>query len=91
MSLIEHLARPDPELGPLLAQLGPPAPDTDDVLVLREQFEVAGLLHQAEWEDRAPAGEFLVPCLECFEGSLTWLRPCAPQRPHIACTSMTSV
>ncbi|OJT08214.1 AB hydrolase superfamily protein B1A11.02 [Trametes pubescens] len=55
MSLNEHLARPDPELGPLLAQLGPPAPDTDDVLVLREQFEVAGLLHQAEWEDRAPA------------------------------------
>lgn len=58
MSLNAHLARPDPELAPLLAKLGPSAPGTDDVLVLREQFEVASLLHQAEWEDRAPAGEF---------------------------------
>ncbi|EIW54925.1 uncharacterized protein TRAVEDRAFT_60292 [Trametes versicolor FP-101664 SS1] len=55
MSLNAHLACPDPELAPLLAKLGPPAPGTDDVLVLREQFEVASLLHQAEWEDCAPA------------------------------------
>lgn len=58
MSLNAHLARPDPELAPLLAKLGLAAPGTDDVLILREHFEVASLLHQAEWEDRAPAGEF---------------------------------
>ncbi|KAI0659767.1 alpha/beta hydrolase fold-domain-containing protein [Cubamyces menziesii] len=61
MSLHAHLAAPDPKLGPLLAQLGPPAPPTDDSLVLRRQFEAASFLHQAEWEDRLPpASEYLV-------------------------------
>ncbi|KAI0326104.1 hypothetical protein GY45DRAFT_1348526 [Cubamyces sp. BRFM 1775] len=54
MSLLAHLAAPDPELGPLIAKLGPPAPLTDDPLVLRKQFEAASFLHQAEWEDRLP-------------------------------------
>ncbi|KAI8974889.1 alpha/beta hydrolase fold-domain-containing protein [Trametes punicea] len=61
MSFHAHLARSDPELGPLLAKLGPPAPPTDDVLVLRKQFEVAGSLHQAEWESRSPpASEYRI-------------------------------
>ncbi|KAH9852333.1 Alpha/Beta hydrolase protein [Lenzites betulinus] len=54
MSPNAHLAAADPELAPLIAQLGPPAPSIDDVLVLREQFEIAGFLHQAEWEERVP-------------------------------------
>ncbi|CDO76453.1 hypothetical protein BN946_scf184600.g2 [Trametes cinnabarina] len=61
MSANSHLAKPDAELGPLLAYLGPPALHTDDVLVLRKQFEAAAFLHQAEWEDRAPpASEYRV-------------------------------
>ncbi|KAJ2971913.1 hypothetical protein NUW54_g12385 [Trametes sanguinea] len=55
MSENSNLARPDPELAPLLSSLGPPAPATDDVLILRKQFEAAAFLHQAEWEDRAPS------------------------------------
>ncbi|OSD05173.1 hypothetical protein PYCCODRAFT_1362843 [Trametes coccinea BRFM310] len=54
MSESSLLARPDPELAPLLSSLGPPAPATDDILILRKQFEVAAFLHQAEWEDRTP-------------------------------------
>ncbi|KAI0355868.1 hypothetical protein OH77DRAFT_1478736 [Trametes cingulata] len=54
MSLNAQLVHPDTELAPLLARLGPPAPSTDDVFVLREQFETAALLHQAEWQGRVP-------------------------------------
>ncbi|KAI0821930.1 alpha/beta hydrolase fold-domain-containing protein [Trametes gibbosa] len=54
MSPNAHLAHPDPELASLITKLGPSAPGTDDVLVLREQFGIASLLHQAEWEDCAP-------------------------------------
>ncbi|KAH9888111.1 alpha/beta hydrolase fold-domain-containing protein [Cubamyces lactineus] len=61
MTLHAHLATPDPELGPLLAKLGPPAPPTGDPLVLRRQFEAASFLHQAQWEDRLPpASEYRV-------------------------------
>ncbi|KAI0761264.1 Alpha/Beta hydrolase protein [Trametes elegans] len=50
-----HLATADPELAPLLAKIsGRPAPVTDDVLVLRKQFELVSSLHQTEWEHRRP-------------------------------------
>ncbi|KAI0370639.1 hypothetical protein BV20DRAFT_1121315, partial [Pilatotrama ljubarskyi] len=60
MSLNDNLALPHPELAPLLARLGSPASPTADVFVLREQYETAALLHQAEWEDRVSASEDLV-------------------------------
>ena len=92
MSLHAHLAAPDPKLGPLLAQLGPPAPPTDDSLVLRRQFEAASFLHQAEWEDRLPPGESNayggrgidggISALDYF-GLLTRAVLWIPQRPGI--------
>ncbi|KAL7277174.1 LOW QUALITY PROTEIN: hypothetical protein ACG7TL_009020 [Trametes sanguinea] len=49
--------------------LGPPAPATDDILILRKQFEVAAFLHQAEWEDRTPPG-FVSGDLDLDDGYL---------------------